>query len=521
MKNILFITADQWRADCLSFLDHPCIKTPNLDRLAEDGVLFKNHYAQAAPCGPARASLYTGMYLQNHRIVQNGTPLDARHTNFALEARKAGYDPLLFGYTDVSPDPRTRAPGDPDLRKYEGVLPGLTPIVLLDSEALPWIIYLKGKGYETPLGPWEIHKPIANYQEAKQRGPTFAPPHYKAEDSITAFLTDEVLKYLSVKQNRPWFIHLSYLRPHPPFIAPEPYNDMYDLKDIPSPVKAKTARIESKHHPWLTHYINNQTQELWYGHDAHTNAQLDKAIVRQIRATYYGLISEVDHQIGRLIDFLKEKDLYDKTLIVFTTDHGEQLGDHWLFGKSGYFDQSFHIPLIIRDPEPDARYPQTVGDFTESIDILPTILDWIGLEFPSQCDGWSLLSFCKGQKPDVVRKEVHWGFDFRDIENQKVQQELGLRMDQCTLNVIRDKQFKYVHFTSLPPLLFDLEKDPNELNNCTKDPDYISTVLKYSQMLLSWRMQHDDRTLSNTSIGPKGPLERKDPRPSHRTQAVI
>ena len=104
--NILFITADQWRGDCLSALNHPHVKTPNLDALAADGVIFKRHYAQAIPCGPSRACLYTGMYLQNHRSVLNGTPLDARHTNVALEARKAGYKPALFGYTDVSLDPR-------------------------------------------------------------------------------------------------------------------------------------------------------------------------------------------------------------------------------------------------------------------------------------------------------------------------------------------------------------------------------------------------------------------------------
>ncbi|MEE8150387.1 MAG: alkaline phosphatase family protein [Nitrosomonadaceae bacterium] len=516
MKNVLFITADQWRADCLSSMNHPCVKTPNLDKLAQDGVLFRNHYAQAAPCGPARASLYTGMYLQNHRIVRNGTPLDARHSNFALEARKGGYDPLLFGYTDVSPDPRTRAPGDPDLKKYEGVLPGLTPAVLLDSEALPWLTYLKGKGYETPLGPWEIHRPVANYPNSANRGPTFAPPHYKAEDSLTAFLTDEVLKYLSIKQNRPWFIYLSYLRPHPPFIAPEPYNTMYDPQDIPIPVKAENAQIESQDHPWLSHYINNQKQKLWYGQVAKNNVKLDGYDIRQIRATYYGLISEVDHQIGRLIEFLKENDFYDNTLIIFTTDHGEQLGDHWLFGKSGYFDQSFHIPLIIRDPELDAQYGQVVDDFTESIDVLPTILDWINLDIPTQCDGWSLLSYSKGLKPDVVRKEAHWGYDFRDIEEQRVQQELGLRMDQCTLNVIRDKKFKYVHFTALPPLLFDLENDPNELNNCAEDPAYVSIAMKYSQALLSWRMQNDERTLTNTTVSANGILERKDPIPSHR-----
>ena len=123
--NVLFITADQWRGDCLSALGHPQLKTPNLDQLASDGVIFKNQYAQAVPCGPSRASLYTGMYLHNHRSLLNGTPLDARHTNVALEARKSGYAPALFGYTDVSLDPRTQEVSG----GYEGVLPGMDPVL--------------------------------------------------------------------------------------------------------------------------------------------------------------------------------------------------------------------------------------------------------------------------------------------------------------------------------------------------------------------------------------------------------
>ena len=110
LLNVLFITADQWRGDCLSALGHPCLRTPHLDRLAETGVLFTRHYSQATPCSPGRASLYTGLYLHNHRVVVNGTPLDARHTNVALEARKLGYEPLLFGHTDIGADPGSRAP---------------------------------------------------------------------------------------------------------------------------------------------------------------------------------------------------------------------------------------------------------------------------------------------------------------------------------------------------------------------------------------------------------------------------
>ncbi len=126
--NVLFVTADQWRGDCLGAAGHPVVRTPNLDRLAAGGVSFRRHYASASPCGPSRASLYTGMYLMNHRSVLNGTPLDARHTNVALVARGLGYEPALFGYTDSSVDPRTVAPDDPRLRSYEGVLPGFDPV---------------------------------------------------------------------------------------------------------------------------------------------------------------------------------------------------------------------------------------------------------------------------------------------------------------------------------------------------------------------------------------------------------
>ena len=128
--NVLFITADQWRGDCLSALGHPMVQTPHLDALAAQGVLFERHFANAAPCGPSRASLHTGMYLQNHRSGTNGTPLDARHTNWAMEAAKLGYDPVLFGYTDTSRDPRGEPDDSPWLRTYEGPLPGIRPIVI-------------------------------------------------------------------------------------------------------------------------------------------------------------------------------------------------------------------------------------------------------------------------------------------------------------------------------------------------------------------------------------------------------
>ena len=513
--NVLFITADQWRGDCLSALGHPCLKTPNLDRLARDGVLFHQHYAQATPCGPSRASLYTGLYLHNHRAVVNGTPLDARHTNVALEVRKVGYEPALFGYTDISPDPRTLVPGDPALRTYEGLLPGMTPVVMLKDDQLSWLADLNAKGYAVPPGKKEVFRPKADFPGAAERGPTFAPARYRAEDSNTAFLTGEAIKYISVRPDQPWFVHISYLAPHPPFVTPEPYHALYDPADVPPPLRAASPEIEAEQHPWLAYRISNpEGSGCTFGATAADNLSLSESDLRQLRATYYGMMSEVDAQIGRLIDHLKSTGEYERTLIVFGSDHGEQLGDHWLFAKYSYFDEAFRIPLIVRDPRrsADGGRGRVVEAFTENVDVMPTILDWLGAEVPAACDGESLLSFCRGKTDPGWRREVHWAYDFRNVADPKFERAFGLTSDQCTMNVIRDERYKYVHFTALPPLLFDLEEDPAEFRNLADDPASQGLMLEYAQKMLSWRMAHDERRLANTKLTPSGSVERNEPR---------
>ena len=209
--NLLLITADQWRAECLSILGHPCLKTPHLDGLARQGVLFRRHFSQATPCGPARASLHTGMYALNHRSVTNGTPLDARHSDLAAEARKGGYRPTLFGYTDLSVDPRGRDPADPWLRTYEGLYPSFEIGLYLPEDNAAWLAHLARRQGRTPSLP-ELFG-----------GPLGAPAPYAAADSETAFLTDAFLTWLDRRQeDAPWFAHLSYIKPHPPLVAPAP-----------------------------------------------------------------------------------------------------------------------------------------------------------------------------------------------------------------------------------------------------------------------------------------------------------
>jgi arylsulfatase A-like enzyme len=490
-RNVLLITVDQWRGECLSALGHPTVRTPHIDGLAADGVLFRNHYAQAAPCGPSRASLLTGMYLQNHRAVLNGTPLDARFTNIALEARARGYDPVLFGYTDQSPDPRLLQPDDPRLTTYEGVLPGFRAVVHLPEHLRPWAAWLAERGYAVPADARDLYLPVSEAPAA--------PPIYSAEHTEAAFLTGSILDYLAQRGGEPWFVHAAYIRPHPPFIVPAPYNTMYDPADVPPPVRRATWEEEGAQHPFMR---GATSIPLLRGPE-------DDAGLRQMRATYYGMMTEVDAQLGRLLDGLRDSALLDSTLVVLTSDHGEMLGDHWLTDKLGYFDEAYHIPLVIRDPSAEARASvgRVVERFTENVDVMPTVLDWLGAETPVQCDGRSLLPFLAGDEPDTWRSEAHWEFDFRDPVNRFAEKLLGISIDQCSLNVIRDERYKYVHFTALPPLFFDLRRDPHELEDRSRDPEYAPLVLEYAQKMLSWRMENDERTLTGLFVGPGGLLD--------------
>ena len=199
------------------------------------------------------------------------------------------------------------------------------------------------------------------------------------------------------------------------------------------------------------------------------------------------------------------------TLIVFTCDHGEQLGDHHLLGKLGYFDESFRIPLVIRDPSPEAAGSRgrIVEQCTETIDVMPTILAWVGAEVPRACDGRSLVPFLHGETPADWRTEVHYEFDFRTSFGSARQNVLNLHVDQCGLAVIQDNRYKYVHFDALPPLFFDLEADPGQFHNRACDPAYAPRVLEYAQKMLSWRLHYADRTLTGYSASPEGLLDRR------------
>jgi len=457
-KNLLFITSDQWRGECLSALKHPTVKTPNLDALAADGVVCRNHFAQCTPCGPSRASLYTGMYLQNHRAVENGTPLDARHSNIALEFRKLGYGPALVGYTDTTPDPRLYPPDDPVLKTYEGILPGFNRVLAMPSENFPdsWARWLEERGYEVPKNPRDLYyEPVKGYPGIEARGKTYAPAPYSKEESETAFITDKAINFIRRPDQRPWFLHISYLKPHRPYLAPEPYNQLYHPAGVPGFKRAPSVEEEARQHPFLAYLLEQSLHKGKYRADIYPR---DEKSMRQLRATYYGLMTEVDDNIGRIIALLKETGQYENTVIAFVSDHGAQLGDH--------------------------------------------LLDIFGADIPIQCDGRSLVPFLLGKTPQKWRTEAHWEVDFRYMEGPDID------FNSCCFNVIRDDHYKYVHFAAMPPLFFDLRCDPDELHNLAGDPAYTELLLEYARKMLSWRMVNDERTLTHMRAEPAGMVER-------------
>ena len=504
-KNVLLIVVDQWRGLMLPKLGADYLKLPNIDRLCGEGVTFRNHFTQCAPCGPARASLLTSLYLMNHRAVQNTVPLDARFTNLGHELRKGGYDAALVGYTTTTPDPRLVDRNDPRFMVLGDIMDGFRPVGAFEPYKDAYFGWVANQGFKLPENREDIWLPQGAPRDGETgAGATSRPAVIPADLSDTAWFTERGLSYLRGRAGKPWFLHLGYYRPHPPFIASAPYNDMYRPQDMPPVVRAASAEEEARQHPLLAYYVNNINQASFF-QDGRGSA-MSEAEVAQMRATYSGLMSEIDDQLGRVFDYLKQSGQWEDTLIVFTCDHGEQLGDHHLLGKVGYTDESFRIPLIVRDPRAEANGTRgTIVDrFTETIDTMPTILEWLGLPIPRQCDGRSLLGFCDGQAPTDWRTEVHYEFDFRDLYYSKPESALGVPMDRCGLAVVQDERFKYVHFAALPPLLFDLEKDPGQFVNRATDPAYAGKLAEYSAKMLDWRLGFADRTLTGYRATPNG-----------------
>lgn len=488
--NVLLITLDQLRADAVDGALADCVALPNLRRLAARGVTFANHHTVTAPCGPARASLLTGLYAFNHRVIRNGAPLDRRHATVASEARRAGYEPLLFGYSDQAADPAGLDVEDPDLSTYEGVARGFREIVEMRMEAgHEWRAFLLARGYK--VEPFRAGIVPDAFKPISPGGPAI----YDAGHSDTAYLTDRTLEALEARRHRPWFAHMAYVRPHPPLVAPAPWHALVDPARVPNPAR------ETLDHPFVAAWKSGPSNlGLYYGFHGDC-AALDAPATARLRATYLALVAEIDRHLGRILDWLDATDQSDRTLIVLTSDHGDMLGDRGMWGKESVFAPVWRVPLLIALPS-QQHAGRRVARVTESVDVAPTVLDWLSLPPPPAMDGRSLLALAGDDGPEwrhAAFAEIDFGHPLRPT---RFQRHLGLADTCCNAVVLAGPRWKYVHFNGgVPPMLFDLANDPGETRNLAGDSALAPVIANMAGAMLERIMTRADRRLTGFAVG--------------------
>ena len=508
--NILFIMFDQLRFDYLSCAGHPTLQTPNIDRVASKGVHFTNAYTQSPVCGAARMSAYTGRYPSSHGAQWNGYPLRVGEMTLGDHLRAGGVDCWLVGKTHMKADEKgmARLGLAPDsvigARQTEcgfdvwcrdDGLWAVGPGGPYDSKRSPYNEYLKAKGYEGD-NPW------ADFANAGVSGGDVAsgwfmknaerPANIAEEDSETPWLTSEAIKFMEATEG-PWCAHVSYIKPHWPYIVPAPYHDMYSADDIIPVVRNDAERDDP--HPVFKAFMSGRIGQ-----------SFSKDHVREtVIPAYMGLIKQCDDQLGRLLDYLETSGRADDTMIIITSDHGDYLGDHWMGEKDLFHAPSVKVPLIVFDPRASADV--TRGGACEApvelIDATATILDAAGCQVPTHIvEGRSLMPYIEGYThPDPRR----YAISEYDYSSHPACSGLDVAPKDARMFMVATKDWKLVHCEGgLPPMLFNLRNDPNELRDLGRSADYAEQRAHMYDLLHEWSLRLSQRvTISDDEISTK------------------
>ena len=490
--NILFIMYDQLRFDYLSCAGHPHLHTPNFDRVAAMGVRFTNAYVQSPVCGSSRMSFYTGRYASSHGAQWNGFPLRVGEMTMGDHLRKQGMDCWLLGKTHMKADAEgmerlglsrdsvigaRQAECGFDVWIRDDGLWGQGPDGFYDEKRSPYNQYLNEKGYEAE-NPWadfanaavEDNGDLASGWMFKNAD---KPANIKEENSETAWLTTKTLEFIDQAKG-PWCAHVSYIKPHWPYIVPAPYHNMYGANHVPAALRHSVEREDA--HPVYKAYFENKIA---------TSFQREEVRQKVIPA-YMGLIKQCDDHLGRILDHLEETGRMADTMIVLTSDHGDYLGDHWLGEKDLFLEQSVKIPMIVFDPREDANATRgsTCDALVESIDVAATFVEAAGGEVPDHIiEGRSLLPWLRGEKPEW-REYAISEYDY-SVTPQAI--KLGMKPRDARLFMVFDGRWKLKHSEGgFRPMLFDLENDPQEFYDLAKGSDHQPQIDRMYAHLAEW-----------------------------------
>jgi len=501
--NILFIMYDQLRFDYLSCAGHPHLHTPNFDRVAAMGMRFTNAYVQSPVCGGSRMCYYTGRYASSHGAHWNGFPLRVGEHTMGDHLRRAGMDCWLIGKTHMKADSEgmERLGLSPDsiigARQAEcgfdtwirdDGLWGQGPDGFYDEKRSPYNEYLKGKGYPTE-NPWATFANAGIDDEGDMASGWIFKNADKAanvreEDSETPWLTTKAIEFMKEKTG-PWCAHVSYIKPHWPYIVPAPYHNMYGENHVPAPTRDTVEREDPQ--PVFGAYMENKIA---------TAFQRDE-VRKKVIPAYMGLIKQCDDQLGRILEHLEQTDTLKDTMIVLTSDHGDYLGDHWLGEKDLFHEQSVKVPMIIYDPRAgaDATRGTTSDALVESIDLAPTFVDFAGGKIADHIlEGRSLTPLMHGETVkwrDVAISEYDYSATPQAVK-------LGLAPRDARLFMVFDGRYKLMHAEGgLRPMLFDLQSDPEEFIDLAKDstrtPEIDVEIERLYAHLFTWARRMSQR----------------------------
>ncbi len=422
-------------------------------------------------------STYTGRYVRSHGASWNGIPLRVGEPTLGEHLREIGVRPVLVGKTRMVADRQGMARLGIDPASIIGVHvsqcgfepferdDGLHPDGHYDPDPR-YDAYLREHGFEA-ANPWEQWaNSVAGADGEVLSGWLLShadkPARVPDEHSETPYMTGRAMDFMREAEldGRPWCLHLSYIKPHWPYIVPAPYHTMFGAADVLPVVRSEDERRDA--HPVFSAYMQERVAKVF---------SREQVRLRVIPA-YMGLIKQVDDQIGRLMAFMAERGLLDNTMIIFTSDHGDYLGDHWLGEKQLFHDASAKVPLIVIDPstQANATRSQKSDRLVEAIDLAPTILDWLGgAAKPHILEGRSLLPLLQG----LAQTPWHrYAVSEYDMLYDRPRISLGLAADDAKMVMIAVERWMYIHIEGHRPMLFDLASDPQELADLGADPGH-------------------------------------------------
>jgi N-acetylglucosamine-6-sulfatase len=427
-RNVVLILADDHRYDAMGFMGHPIVKTPNMDRIARTGAHLKNAFVTTALCSPSRASILTGLYAHQHKVVDNNTPVPPGTVYFPQYLQQARYQTGFFGKWHMGNDDGGPQPGFDKWVSFKG-----------QGTYLPTAEGLNVDGRKTP-----------------QKG------------YITDELTDYALDWLKGRdKSRPFFAYVSHKGVHQDFVPAERHKGTLATPRLQAPKNQTfSADADAQRPRWVRDQRNS-----WHGVDYPYNTKLD---ITQYFQQYAETLRGVDDSIGRVLDYLKSEGLLESTLVIYMGDNGFAFGEHGLIDKRTAYEESMRVPMIMQCPELFSG-GRTVEQVVANLDIAPTVLSAAGLQPPSGMMGASMLPLAEGKATPWRQEllyEYYWERNFPQTP---------------TVFALRTSQYKFIRYYGVWDIdeLFDIRADPAEMNNLAYKPEFSQTAREMSKRMFA------------------------------------